>query len=196
MMDQDGLNKMAEDIKAHGQRLPIILFEGKILDGRNRYLACKMAGVWPFYKELPDGEDPVAYAESMNLPRRDLTVSQRAMYADNKRNYYEAEAKKRRLATLKQGDNAPVKDMWPERDKGQARDRVGNTVGVSGKTMDRAKKVREKGVPELAKRYVCQGVKALPSTGKSRDCEVFPLNGTWPSNGSHFARIAARTLRQ
>jgi hypothetical protein len=147
MMDDEGLQKMAEDIKVHGQKLPIILYEGKILDGRNRYTACTMAGIVPFFKELPGNEDPVAYAESMNVPRRHLTVSQLAMYADKKRDYYEAEAKKRMLAGKK---SDPVETL-PQGDTGKARDQVGKSVGVSGRTMDKAKKVREKGHKDLVK---------------------------------------------
>jgi hypothetical protein len=40
---------------------PIVLFEGKILDGRNRYRACGAAGI-----------EPVAYVISLNLRRRVL----------------------------------------------------------------------------------------------------------------------------
>lgn len=152
MMDDEGLQKMAEDIKVHGQKLPIILYEGKILDGRNRYTACTMAGIVPFFKELPGNEDPVAYAESMNVPRRHLTTSQLAMYADKKRDYYEAEAKKRQAEQARRNQPQSQKvETLPPLDIGKARDQVGKSVGVSGRTMDKAKKVREKGHKDLVK---------------------------------------------
>lgn len=69
---------LVADIAAHGVREPIVLFEGKILDGRNRYRAAQAAGV-----ECPtrkyDGGDAVAFVISANLLRRHLKESQRAM---------------------------------------------------------------------------------------------------------------------
>lgn len=150
MLDHDGLQKMAEDIKSHGQRLPIILYDGKILDGRNRYVACQMAGVPPVYQDLPEGEDPVAYAESMNLPRRHLTVSQLAMYGDNKRAYYDRQAKEKYDATVGRPSKL-VETVPPISEKVKARDQAGAAVGVSGRTMDKAKKVREQGHKNLVK---------------------------------------------
>lgn len=77
-MSQDELEKLILDIEAHGQRQPIVVYEDLILDGWHRYLACQELEITPIFEDLPVGEDPVAYVQSMNLHRRHLTGSQRA----------------------------------------------------------------------------------------------------------------------
>lgn len=72
------LAALAEDITAHGLMHPIVRdADGRILDGRNRYLACQLVGVSPDYQRH-EGE-PWSYVISTNLHRRHLTDGQRAM---------------------------------------------------------------------------------------------------------------------
>lgn len=47
LIEGDDLEDMVRDISANGLRIPIVLFENKILDGRNRYRACLLAGIEP-----------------------------------------------------------------------------------------------------------------------------------------------------
>ena len=81
MMSGEGLRELAEDIRENGQRAPITLLEGKILDGRNRYKACEIAKVVPRFRDFNGGGDPLAFVISANLRRRHLSESQRAMIA-------------------------------------------------------------------------------------------------------------------
>lgn len=73
--------ELAADIKRNGQRAPVTLYEGKILDGQNRQAACEIAGIEMKTREFPAGADPVEFVISANLNRRHLTPSQRAMAA-------------------------------------------------------------------------------------------------------------------
>jgi hypothetical protein len=84
MMSADELADLAADIKENGQRFPIIIgpHEGRevIIDGRNRYAACDIAGVEPKFEQL-NGHDPKAFILSVNVKRRHMTAGQRAMAA-------------------------------------------------------------------------------------------------------------------
>jgi site-specific DNA-methyltransferase (adenine-specific) len=70
MMDDGRLEELKADIAANGQREPITLCDGMILDGRNRYRACVELGIEPMTREY-DG-DPWAFSWSMNGARRDI----------------------------------------------------------------------------------------------------------------------------
>jgi hypothetical protein len=80
LMPTAEIEALAADIKEKGLQVDCVLYEGKILDGRNRYRACKIAGVKPTFTTYAN-KDALGYVISMNLPRRHLTESQRAMIA-------------------------------------------------------------------------------------------------------------------
>jgi hypothetical protein len=71
---------LVADIRANGLINPITLFEGMVLDGRNRLRACEKAGVAPRYETYAGG-DPAGFVVSQNVARRHLNESQRALVA-------------------------------------------------------------------------------------------------------------------
>jgi hypothetical protein len=78
LMEGEEFDALVADVKANGQREPIVLFEKMILDGRNRYRACLAAGVEPYLMEGDDWiTDPAAYVISANIHRRHLTAEQK-----------------------------------------------------------------------------------------------------------------------
>jgi hypothetical protein len=80
MLGAEEQRALTADIRDNGLHAPIVTFEDKILDGRNRFRACQVAGVKPVFKEYK-GDDPLGYVVSLNLKRRHLDASQRAMIA-------------------------------------------------------------------------------------------------------------------
>jgi len=83
LLEEKELQELRDDIQRHGQRETIVLYDGQVLDGRNRYTACTLAGIEPRCQAIEDEPgfdadafDPVAYVLSLNLHRRHLTASQ------------------------------------------------------------------------------------------------------------------------
>lgn len=79
LMEGAEFDALVADIKAHGLHEVIVLYEEKILEGRNRYRACVAAGV-PVKLgrvQFHGDTDPVAYVISKNIHRRHLTAEQK-----------------------------------------------------------------------------------------------------------------------
>jgi hypothetical protein len=80
MLDGEELEALRADMDANGQINKIILYQGKVLDGRNRYRICEMLGIEPETIVYP-GDDPLGLVLSQNLHRRHLTTAQRTALA-------------------------------------------------------------------------------------------------------------------
>jgi len=130
-MDDTEFEALVADIAAHGQREPIVLYEDMILDGHHRYRACQRLGIEPNFIAYMD-DDPVAFAVSLNLRRRHLDESQRAMVAA-------------KLAKLAHG----------QRQSGQlaavpTQAEAATMLSVGERSLRRAREVLDHGTPELA----------------------------------------------
>lgn len=79
MCDAERFAELKADIETNGQRDPILLYDGAILDGRNRHKACVELGLEPICETVSQGLDPWAYVWSKNGARRDLQEVQRAL---------------------------------------------------------------------------------------------------------------------
>lgn len=108
LMDKDRFAELVQSIREQGLIHPIVLCEGKILDGRNRYRACRDAGVEPRYENY-DG-DPFAYVWNANGQRRDLTQAQRYLIwtdsIERSATWQEQQAARREEANRKRSDAA------------------------------------------------------------------------------------------
>lgn len=123
---------LAADIKEYGLREKIWLYEGKVLDGRNRFLACQKAKVKPQYRQFKGNDNAaLAFVVSANVQRRHLTVQQRAMAAA-------------RIANMRQGERTDL----ASRDARSQSD-VAEQMDVSRESVQRAKKVIEHGSKAL-----------------------------------------------
>ncbi len=147
-------DELVDSVRKNGLVEPIVLYEGRILDGRNRHRACLAAGVEPRF-ETYSGTDPIGFVLAKNIHRRHLNASQRAMVATRLEELYAAEAKERQRAAG--GDNRPgMKPLpanLPEAVKaaGGAREKAATALNVSPRLVQAAKKVIRKAESEVIK---------------------------------------------
>jgi hypothetical protein len=149
MMENGEMQELVADIKAHGLIQPITVYQGMILDGRNRYVACKQAKVEPRFETwIGNGYSATEWVISMNVKRRQLTASQRAAVAVQALPMLEAEAKERQK--LSGGDRKSGKEKIPEpiANAGQARDKAAALTNVNPRYVSDAKKIKEE-APEI-----------------------------------------------
>lgn len=120
------------DIAANGIREPIVFFEDQVLDGRNRYKAARDLGI--AYPRIEyEGDDPLSFVVSLNLKRRHLSESQRALVA-------------KRLANMPEGrpSNTPAIEGVSI-----SQSRAANMLNVSVASVERASVLIDRGAPEL-----------------------------------------------
>lgn len=128
-------DELVEDIRKHGQKQPLEMYQGKILDGRNRWRACQALGIKPKTKDYK-GNDPVGHVISLNLTRRHLSESQRAMIADKLSTLGHGGARRSASANLRLETTAT---------------KAASALNVSPRSVDNAHKVHEKGTKALQK---------------------------------------------
>lgn len=155
MMDEADLRSLADDIKERGLLEPIVVTDdGRIIDGRNRWQACNLVGVKARTVTYA-GDDPIGESLSRNLKRRHLTESQRAMLALKVLPLRQREAAERKAQSNREnprnkpsGPRGPLGSDEPKPKPRRARDDAAKDTGVSGRTVERAKRVSEK-APDL-----------------------------------------------
>ena len=141
----DGLefDALRDDIAAHGVREPIVLFDGAILDGRNRYRAARAAGVDCPMTEYR-GDDAAAFVVSLNIHRRHLTESQRAMAASKLANMPAHRPNK--------PENLPTSLFdEPAKPAPVSQADAAKLLNVSDRSLRTAKKVQEEAPAEIVK---------------------------------------------
>lgn len=212
LMEDADLRALAEDIRANGLRSPVLRVwidnptcEGTrdpvVLDGRNRLRACELAKVQPDFADYAGPIDTgslIALARSLNMARRHLDESQRALVASRAIGLYEAEAAERRAAGNARGgargkwkdarkSSADVRSTSPSRkepsppspppDRAKASDRAAADFGVSPRLIEHARSVERNGHRDV-QRAVARGelkvsaAAELAKLPKARQAEV------------------------
>jgi len=188
LMEGEEFELLVEDMRLHGQQEIGILYEGKILDGRNRYRVCKILNI-PFeVKDYDSDMDPRDYIISTNLYRRHLNVAQRSEIGLLLLEEEEKLAKERKSAFSKErpkkedGTFLPINNQEDKKDYKSSTNIVAPKVRIGSNVLSQAKKVKEIAAEEpfiaeeweKAKRGD-QGVRAVYEKAKAiEEAETLP----------------------
>lgn len=134
LMTGEEFDALKSDILANGLLEPIWLFDGQILDGRNRFKACQEVGVSPVFREY-EGDSPVSFIISLNLKRRHLNESQRAMVAARLANMTHGGIREGQNTKASQTANLHLEPI--------TRSEAADMLAVSPRSVAAAKKVQE-----------------------------------------------------
>jgi len=139
-MDGAAKDELRESIRKGGVREPIVLLEGKILDGRNRYLVAEEIGIddIPTRNFDPDKEgNPLDFVWDANVNRRHLNETQLGLVAAE-------------METFRHGGSRKPQELHTALEfKPQTRVETAKRYGIGRDTIYKMAVVRDKGVPEL-----------------------------------------------
>ncbi len=179
LMPDDEYGRLVADIADNGQLEPIKTHKGQIIDGRHRYRACCELGIKPQFQKWLEVGSITAYVISLNLHRRQLSQSQKAMIADEARDFFEAEAKERLKTSTGGAEPRPV-EKKPQAETGKSRDKAGKAFGVSGKMVDAARFIKQK-APEKAQEVKAGTKKISQASREIKKAEVAEKVATLPT---------------
>jgi hypothetical protein len=186
-------DELVESIRKHGQLVPVVIYRGLLLDGRNRARAVErlqkegqdIALITRDWQPSDVCQSPVAFVMAMNLHRRDLTDDQRAQIAAALLPMLEAEAKARQEASrFKKGEkqnpegrnqHAPGRTAEPDSappSAKAAKNKAKAANSTRGKVASTAKVSRSKAagaieIQKKATREVAEAVKAGKMTQRA-----------------------------
>lgn len=207
LIEGTDFDDLVDDVRRRGIHQPIDLWQGKILDGRNRYRAALAAGVEigphnlrHFRPELYG--EPLDYVISQNLKRRHLNESQRAYVAARLANMRQGERTDiQPSANLPDVSNRPAADP----DGGEAevakttaaisQDAAAGMLNVSPRLLRAAKAVQERGAPELA-RAVEQGKLAVSAAAQAVDLDAATQRKIAAQAEAGQANVARKVIKQ
>jgi len=151
---EERLQLLAQDIEENGLVYPILVdHTGTVLlDGRQRLLACEIAGIFPPTKRWPEGVDPWPTIYARNYYNKEVSASQAAAISLVRLERVEAEAAKRR--TRKPANTDSVGATWHQQNRApRSADILAEGQHTSGRTVARVKRVQEE-APDLLEQII------------------------------------------
>lgn len=158
---EDTVNKVANRMKLSGfdRNQSVVLYEGKILDGRHRYLAAVKAGIDPIFSEFQGTrEEAIEYVTMKQV--------ERGHWSNEAKEYYYAK-RAEALGVREQGDRSNDRSLPTQQEHAQS-------LGVGEATVRRWEKDRKEIAedPELsAKATTPEGYKEAKKVVRDRRAE-------------------------
>ncbi|WCL51452.1 hypothetical protein [Leptospira sp. GIMC2001] len=166
-------SELVKDMELNGfdPQFAIVLFEGKVLDGWNRYLAAQESGkLFKTREFVGDRNDALLYTIRTNK-RRDLTQSQKAILATNYKPLLEEEAKARSESNLK-NQKPKSGNSKTQETKGKVNKVLAQQFDTSETSIKQATKLKKEN-PKLLKQ-VEEGKMSLGNAVKKHRSESTP----------------------
>lgn len=135
-LDHFEFQALKDSIAQIGQLVPILVRDGKVIDGRKRMAACEALGIELKSVEMASDADPAKQAEALNLLRTHYTPSQRAMFAST-------------MATLRRGSNRFERKVDAGIPSSTTEAHAAASLGVERSSVTLAKKIRRMAAPEV-----------------------------------------------
>lgn len=135
MSDEEWKN-LCDDMREHGQREAIIVHGNQVIDGRNRLRACRWLKIEPKVRVYHGREEDIlSFVTSLNLHRRHLSESQRALVGS-------------KIATQKNGGDRKS-DQKANLPADPTNAQAAAMLNVSERSVKTAKHIVAKGEPEV-----------------------------------------------
>jgi hypothetical protein len=195
MSDKD-FQELKADIEARGLLNPIVMYEGKILDGNSRYRACLELGIEPKFTTFTNTViSSLDYTISQNLARRHLTGSQKAAIAVEYKKLLSIQVRKRHIKNMSIRMKATIRnEPVPDEVKGikpKSSQLAGDMFGINYRCVEKACAIekRDKSLLEDVK----SGKEPL-ETAYRRVMNKPTRTGRPPT--SHIDRIARKVVNE
>ena len=179
-MSEPEFADLRESIELDGLQNSIVLYRGRILDGRNRYRACRELGVPVTFSQFVGTEQQaLTYVLSSNQHRRHLTASQRAVVANEAQPMVAVEVNAKRIEKIRQARLQQLAREFPSILTGspdsalsptESRAIAADMMGVSSGYVSHARRIKEAD-PELY-RGVRAGRVTIPEALRKLDVVV------------------------
>jgi hypothetical protein len=190
-MPEPELGELAADIKEHGLiETIVIMADGFVLDGRNRWLACELNGITPrtrlFGSEPTDGDDPISFVLSKNKNRRHMSYAEKCFVADA-------------LATLAHGTNQHANKVDASKEAPSSLEAsqtmAAKILGISRSGAQDARIIREEGGPEVVEQ-VKAGKCAIRATATAMRAKRKATNNNIPAENQANRQPSVTSLKR